>query len=205
MTNTNLVKLHPNTDSQVLNIFNDYAEVENLILHNNIIVETSYVNGFGNFKWKIPANLFHKTPLRQLKKEDKNLSDMNRINEYFEIEFVCEEVKNEKSDIERNLTWLKEFGFNFFTYTKINNISFNVAKHSELTYSELLFSLKNHSDFLNYCLRKDYIVVPSSGHRKLFPFDLQKATELAYKEVDDEWSDPSPLKDYFEEIINSEN
>lgn len=187
MTNTNLVKLHPETDSQVINMFDDYAEVENLILYNNIIVETNYVNGFGNFKWKIPENLFYKTPLRQLKRDDKNLNDMDPINEYFEIEFVCEEVENEKGNVEDKMKMLKDFGFNLFTYIKIINISFNVNKNSKLTYSNLLFSLVNHTAHLNYGLRKDYIRVPSSCHRKLSPFDLQKATELVFKELDDYW------------------
>ena len=146
MNNTNLVKVYVDTNSEDLSIFDNYKEVESLILFENITVETNYVNGFGNFKWKIPKNLFHKTPLRILNRDDKGLNEMEYINEYFEIEFVCEEVKNEESNIETNLKLLQDFGFNFFTYIKINSISFHINKDSELTYSQqkcILFRLQH--------------------------------------------------------------
>lgn len=166
------------------NIYSDYDNFDVIPLMNHIKVETTFVSNFGNFLWNVPKNNFRKSPLRRIRRDDKEFA---KIDEQFEIEFVCEEVVLTKQEIlELFEQWFfnSDSTHNFYSKKKIIDISFNVHKDSSLTYSELLFSLINTTDFVYWGLRKDLITYPTKSERKHFPYDLEKSFKLAYKRQD---------------------
>lgn len=192
--------LEYNTD-----IYSDYDDFEKVTLINQFKVETTFVSGYGNFLWNVPKNTFQKTPLRHILRDDPIFE---KIDEEFKIEFVCEEVLLSKDEILNQFEeWYehREPSYNIYSKKKIIDISFNVRKNSSLTYSQLLFSLINETDLIHWGLRKDLITYPCKYERQHFPYDLEKSFKLAYKKLDNDWSEPSPMKDYFIEIINSQN
>jgi hypothetical protein len=161
----------------------EYEKFSSLILMGELTVETSFVHGYGNFIWKIPKNKFEKYPLRQLLREDPYPRE--KINELFEIEFICETEREPKSKI--NDEFLEKFPEIFEKskfYIRVKDISFNVHKDSSLTFLELTWSLFNEVNRCNWILRKDYGDIPGKREREIFPFDLHKAHQLANKCLD---------------------
>lgn len=165
--------------------YSDYKEFEVVPLMNQFNVETTFVSGYGNFVWNVPKGIIDKTPLRRTRRDDPKLEV---IDEDFQIEFVCEEVLLSKAEILKQFEdWFENYepSFNIYSKKKIVDISFNVHQNSSLTYSELLFSLINEMDRINWGLRKDFITYPSKYERQHFPYDLEKSFKLAYKRLDD--------------------
>ncbi len=172
--------LEYNTD-----IYSNYDGFEEVTLINQFKVETTFVSGYGNFLWNVPKNTFQKTPLRHTLRDDPVFE---KINEEFEIEFVCEEILLSKNEILKQFEeWYekREPSYNIYSKKKIVDISFNVHKDSSLTYSQLLFSLINETNHIHWGLRKDLITYPCKYERQLFPYDLEKSFKLAYKRLDD--------------------
>ena len=161
----------------------DYEKFSSLILMDELTVETSFVHGYGNFIWKITKNKFEKYPLRRLLRDDSYPRD--KINELFEIEFICETEREPKSKI--NDEFLEKYPEIYEKkkyYIRVKDISFNVHKESSLTFLELIWSLFNEVDHCNWILRKDYGDIPGKREREIFPFDLNKAHRLANKFCD---------------------
>lgn len=158
----------------------EYGKFASLILMGELTVETSFVHGYGNFIWKIPKNKFEKYPLRRLKRDDPYPRE--KINEQFEIEFICETEREPESKI--NDEFLEKFPEIYEKskyYIRVKDISFNIHKDSSLTFLELIWSLFNEVDYCNWILRKDFGDIPGKREREVFPFNLNKAHQLANK------------------------
>ena len=168
----------------------DYETFESLILMGELKVETSFINGYGNFIWRIAKNKFEKYPLRRIKRDDPDPSE--KIQEPFEVEFICEKEREPESKINDDFRHkFPEIYEKRKYYIRVKDISFNVKKDTSLTFLELIWSLFNEVDRCNWILRKDYGGIPGKLEREIFPFDLNKAHQLANKchgaRLKDDW------------------
>ena len=169
----------------------DFAQFQQLavLLHKHITVETTYSDSYGNFLFKVNKSAeFDKVPnTRPLKKSD---SLDEKINEYFEIEFIVKEVHSTYKEIVKQVEEFKTWNEPDFiaSWIKpkliIQDISFNVHKDSNLSYLDLLTSTVNEGNRLSWLIRKDFGDIAGESERRLFPFDLEKANKLANFRLD---------------------